>query len=544
MDAWYLLLEIVILLGGCLLLGSLAAALRQSPLVGYLAAGMILGGPGSLQLVKAQDHIAAIAELGVALLLFSLGLEFNWPRLRGLGGRVLLGGVLQVVLTLLVAAGIAAAAGLGLPEALAVGTMVSLSSTAAVLRLLSERSELDSLHGRAALGTLLVQDASVVPLALLLTLLGSGQGGDALPAAGRVLLLTLLFVVGLFLLLDVLAARLLVMLRMERNREMTVLLAALTGLGSAWAAHEVGLSPALGAFLARLFLGTSPFALQLRADIASLKVLLLTLFFGAAGMVADPIWISENILLVAALTLLLVGGKAMTAAGALRLAGNDAAVSAGAGTALGQVGEFAFVLGGIAMGMDLLASERYLAVISAAILSLFLTPYLVCIAPGMSAWVARRSGSRRPVDRSASEEVWLVAVGYGPAGREALKDLRVEPSCAVVVDLNRDLLRAAETAGYRTELGDAAQPEVLEHAGVERAGAVVVTLPDRAAALGVVRQVRAMNPAAQLVVRARYQIHVDEFRAAGAHVVVGEEETVGRELAAAVARLVDAPGEG
>ena len=164
MDSWGLLIEIVMLLAACLVAGALLSYLRQSPLVGYLLVGMLLGGPGSLGVIQAEDDIEAIAELGIALLLFSLGLEFSWRRVKGLGSATLGAGAVQVVVTGGAAALVAAGFGLGVVEAIAVGAMLSLSSTAAVLRLLMDRGEVDSLHGRNAIAILLVQDMAVVPL--------------------------------------------------------------------------------------------------------------------------------------------------------------------------------------------------------------------------------------------------------------------------------------------------------------------------------------------------------------------------------------------
>ena len=309
MDLWTLLGDIVVLLAASLLLGGLLSRFGQSPLVGYLIAGMLLGGPGSLHVVGSEEEIEAIAELGVALLLFSLGLEFSIQRLKKLGVRPLIGGVVQVVLTVAIGAAAAFLFGLKATESIAFGAMISLSSTAVVLRMLMERAELEMPHGRNSLAVLLTQDMAVVPLAILMALLaGGGAASEVVWDVGKLLLMAATLVLGLFL-LNKIAVVVLGTLTLHRNRELTVIFAVVTGLGSAWAAHVAGLSPALGAFVAGMLLGSSVFATQVRADVSSLRVVLLTLFFGAAGMVADPIWILQNWHVVAAVTLLVTIGK-------------------------------------------------------------------------------------------------------------------------------------------------------------------------------------------------------------------------------------------
>jgi CPA2 family monovalent cation:H+ antiporter-2 len=232
-------------LGASLLVGGLFARFGQSPIVGYLLAGMMLGGPGSLHAVSSESEIEAIAELGVALLLFSLGLEFSIARLKKLGAKPLLGGAVQVVLTILLAFAAAKSFGFGVTEAIAFGVMVSLSSTAVVLRILMERGEIEMPHGRNSLGVLLTQDMAVVPLALLLTVLGGGgTAGEIALDIGKLLLMAGGLIAGLFLLTKV-AVMSLGTLILHRNRELTVIFAVVTGLGAAWASHAVGISPAL-----------------------------------------------------------------------------------------------------------------------------------------------------------------------------------------------------------------------------------------------------------------------------------------------------------
>lgn len=539
MDLWTLLGDIVILLAACLLVGGLLSRFGQSPLVGYLFAGMLLGGPGSIHVVNSQTEIEAVAELGVALLLFSLGLEFSLGRLRKLGTRPLVGGVAQVILTIVLASGAALGFGLSFKMAVAFGTMISLSSTAVVLRLLMERSELEMPHGRNSLAVLLTQDIAVVPLALLMTILGGeGTAIDVVWDVARLLFSGLVLIVGL-LLLNKLSLLALGTLTLNRNRELTVIFAVVTGLGAAWTAHYAGISPALGAFVAGMLLGASAFATQIRADISSLRVVLLTLFFGAAGMVADPIWILNHLYLVALVSVLITVGKLLIIWGIFQALGHSTRISLATGVCLAQVGEFAFVLGSIGRTSGVVSEELYALVISVTIVSFTLSAFLVPAAPWIGNFVAKMLGSDPKSDGGETDGERfpdVVIIGFGPAGQIVSRPFINQKLPVVVVDLNSEGVRKAEQLGFKGAIGDATQNEVLEHVRVSHAKAVIITIPHFRSAQTVLANVRQQAPNAQIFVRSRYQIHTDDFVNAGAHMVVGDEEQVGASLAEEVTR--------
>lgn len=535
MDLWTLLGDIVVLLASSLLLGAIFSRLGQSPLVGYLLAGMVLGGPGSIQLVKSERDIEAIAELGVALLLFSLGLEFSIGRLKKLGLRPLIGGVLQVVFTLLIGACAAYLLGLPAREAIALGAMVSLSSTAVVLRMLMERGELEMPHGRNSLAVLLTQDMAVVPLVLLMTLLaGGGNATEVAWNVGRLFMMAGALVAGLFL-LNKIALLVLGTLTLHRNRELTVIFAVVTGLGSTWAAHTAGVSPALGAFVAGMLLGSSAFATQIRADVSSLRVVLLTLFFGAAGMVADPIWILKNWALVTSVTALVTIGKLAVTWITFRVVGHSTRVAAATGLCLAQMGEFAFVLGSIGRASGVVSSNIYALLVSVTIVSFFLSALLVPAAPRFGNRIATLTGApSAPKDDVlvAESAPDVVIIGFGPAGQIAARPF-VDRNCHIaVLDLNQSGVHLARQLGFDAEVGDATQHEVLEHVQIAKAKIVVITIPHHSSAISILAQVRQHAPCAHVVVRSRYKLHTADFAAAGAHVTLGDEEQVGESLAA------------
>ena len=534
MDLWIILRDIVVLLGASLLVGGVFSRFGQSPIVGYLVAGMLLGGPGSVHAVRSEHEIEAIAELGVALLLFSLGLEFSIERLKKLGAKPLLGGAAQVVLTILLAFAGAMLCGFEAKESVAFGAMVSLSSTAVVLRILMERGEMEMPHGRNSLGVLLTQDMAVVPLALLMTILGGqGTASEIALNVGKLLLMTGGLIAGLFVLTKV-AVLALGTLTLHRNRELTVIFAVVTGLGAAWASHSVGISPALGAFVAGMLLGSSAFATQIRADVSPLQVVLLTLFFGAAGMVADPIWIVKNWYIVTSVVAALTIGKLIIVWGIFRAFGQTNRVAAATGLCLAQIGEFAFVLGSIGRTSGVVSEDLYALVASAAIVSFVLSAFLVPVAPRFGNRIARlfrsdSDDSQQVNEREAPPEI--VMIGFGPAAQLAaqpLIDLNVR---VTVIDLNQEGVRKAQQLGFHGDIGDATQSEVLEHARLNECKAVVITVPHFRSAMSILEHVRRKAPHVHTIVRSRYEAHKDGFLSAGAHAIAGDEHQVGQRLA-------------
>lgn len=541
MELWDVLFDILVLLGGALVLGVLCERLRQSPILGYLAAGTLLG-PHALQVVSSADEVSALAELGVALLLFTIGLEFSWPRLKKLGAAALGGGAAQVLVTMGIGAGIAFGFGVSGRTAVAIGAIVALSSTACVLRLLVSRAEIESTHGRHALGILLMQDVAVVPLVLLVSVLG-GEG--SIEQIGLDVLIALIgaavLIAVLYVLLNQVAPRVMGFESMRRNRDLPILLAIVVGLGSAWGSHKFGLSPALGAFVAGMILAESPFATQIRADIGSIRTLLVTLFFSSIGMLGDPAWLVANLPAVLALVAAIVVGKALIIWGVLRAFRLTHSNALAAGICLGQVGEFSFVLAAVGRG-TVIDDALFTLIISATITTLFLTPYLVAFGPRVSTVIVGRLRSvgliRSGVDGGLVDEPAVggrvIVVGYGPAGQAVGQSLESSGTLVTVIDLNPAAIRKAQLSGFVGLIGDAGQADVLEHAGLGSASVVVVTVPDPAGAETVVGLVRSMSAGVHVIARARYHRYFTDLQNGGADEVVDEEQIVGAILAARV----------
>lgn len=562
-SSWTIILDVLILLTAALVLGMVAEQLRQSAVLGYLLAGTLVG-PSGFALVGSGEEVEAIAELGVALLLFTIGLEFSVRRLRRLGIAALIGGSLQVVITLLAAATAAALMGFDGRAALAMGAIVALSSTACVLRLLMDRAALDSVYGRHALGVLLVQDIAVIPLILMVTALSDG---DSMIGVG----LNLLYTVGLataliglfYLVFNFVVPHLFNIRQWVRNRDQPILLAIVVALGAVVAAHQVGISPAMGAFLAGVLLGGSPFAVQMRADVSSVRTLLVTVFFASIGLLGDPGWVMENWMLVTGTVTTIVMGKILIVAGVMKAMRLTDGLAVATGLCLAQVGEFSFVLADAARA-KLISEELFRLIISTMIVTLFLTPFFVAAAPHATNLIGTRRKNRdimpstteatttdesRGTTRDAARETPLASesryeatggphptifiIGFGPAGQRVVQALlgRYREQM-MVIDLNKRNTATAEGHGLRAQLGDASQQDVLEHARIQGAEVIVVTIPDPNASRTIIHHCRSLAPHASIIVRARYHVLRPELQSAGATEVVDEEDQIGLRLAA------------
>ena len=546
-EVWEVLFQLLVLLGAALVLGMIFERFRQSAIVGYLLAGMLLG-PGVFNVISGDSGVPLIAELGVSLLLFAIGLEFSARRLLKLGRVAGIGGMLQVSLTLGLAALVCLVIGLEIKSSLAVGATVALSSTACVLRLLTERAELDSVHGRTSLGILLLQDVAVVPLVLFVTMLaedgGMTQVGIGLAkACGLILALVISFLILSRFVLPGMMRQ----MSLARDRELLVLLAIVLAIGSAVSAHALDLSPALGAFLAGMMLAESPFATQIRSDIGGLKIIFITLFFASVGMLGDPVWIAQNPLLVLTATLAILLGKGLIItliALLFRLPLRHAVAS---GIVLSQVGEFGIVIGGIAYQGGLVSEEITQLIVSSTLLTLFATPILVKLAAPLGYRIHRltqpKTAADKPLTQMASPEKrnLVIIVGFGPSGQKVAEEIQAHDNIdCLVIDIRANNVDLARSIGLKAALGDASNLDFLLHHGLSRAKAVVITIPDHRTSIRIVESVRTLSDRTAIIVRARYHSFVEDLERAGATITVDEEHHTGSKLKEATSEILAA----
>jgi CPA2 family monovalent cation:H+ antiporter-2 len=547
MDFWTILSGMLVLLAAALVAGVVFERLGQGAVLGYLLAGLVLG-PHALGVAAGHGEIvSSLAELGVALLLFAIGLEFSLKRLWRLGPVGLVGGGLQVGITVVIAGGAAWLWGLRPQAAVGIGAIAAFSSTACVLRVLADRGQIDSVHGRNALGILLLQDLAVVPLVLVVTMLGQG----AVDATG--LLLGIARSAGIFLgmtagfwvVANFILPRVLRTSVLLANRELLILLAALLSLGSAWTAHALGISPALGAFVGGMVLAESPYAVQARADIGPLRTLFVTLFFVSIGMLGDPGWISANVGAVLAAGSILIGGKIVLVALIVRAFRHPWPEAVATAVCLGQFGEFSFIIAGQVFLHTGDVQDRWLfdLFVSVSIVSLLLTPYLVRIAPALGRLftaraVARRDATGKFINQPPLEGPGIVVVGYGLAGQTLVEPLLRQRHRITVIDFQAGNVQLALNRGLAAVIGDARNHDLLEHLRVRDALAVVVALPDHQTVTAVIHQLRILAPALPIIARARYHRYAHEIVAAGASVVVDEEQQIGHRLGMATRHLL------
>jgi CPA2 family monovalent cation:H+ antiporter-2 len=540
------------LLGEILLLIAIAAVgvalferLGLPAIAGFLVMGALVG-PGGLGWVADPARVQSLAEFGVVFLLFEIGLELPVDRLRRMWRGAILGGAVQVGVTAAAAAALAWQLGVPPRAALVLGFLVAMSSTALLLRLLTDRHEIDAPQGQLSVGILLFQDLCIVPILLLLPILAAEAPGAAqqaaLSLAGSVVALGALFLVARFVLpraLD-LAARL-------GSRDLFSLLAFLVVMGSAVAAEGIGLTLAVGAFLGGLLLSASPYAHQLFAEVVPLRGVLLGIFFTAVGMLFDPGAAVENWPAVLGYLAGVLVLKALVVAATVRLVlsqGLRLGIITGLG--LAQTGEFSFVLAAAASGLGLLDKQLEQIFVAGSIGTLILTPFLIRGAPGLASLVARgpEPFTRPAPDRAEGLSGHAVLIGFGVAGQQLARVLRAQRIEYVAVDANASSVRAIRARGEPVLYGDATRPEILNRLSIARARLVVVAVSDPLASKLIVAAVRRLSSQATIAVRTRYVEEVDELDALGADAVVAEEFESTIELLTVGLRALGAPAGG
>jgi CPA2 family monovalent cation:H+ antiporter-2 len=537
------LTEAVVLLA--LASAGLAASerLRLPSVVGFLVVGAIAG-PGMLGLVDDPEAVRNLAELGVIFLLFEIGLELPIERMRGLWRPTLLGGGFQVVVTLMAVATAAWATGLSWPTAFVIGAGVSMSSTAIVLRLLSDEGQIDAPGGQLAVAILLLQDLAIVPFLLFVPLLADrAEGfGEAGLAIGRMSVALVFVGFSVWFLVP----RVLDRVAQSRGGELFSLFALLIVLGSALTAETLGLTLAVGAFLAGVAASGSPYAHQLFSEVVPLRGVLLGIFFTAIGMFFDPSLVIEAPgTLVLDVATIMLGKLLVVVVGGVLILRRPLRVSLEAGLALCQMGEFSFVLLGVAGQAGLIEPVLQQRVLAASIVTLLISPFLIRYAPAIAGAIADRlhhPGLRMPnEDPDLDPRERVVVIGYGPAGQTLIRLLRSLDVDYVAVDTNPSAALEASRAGEPVIYGDATRPQVLEHLRVGEARLVAVAISDPLATRRIVTRIRAMAPDTPILARTRYVREVDQLSIAGANVVVAEEFEGSIELVARALENFDVP---
>jgi CPA2 family monovalent cation:H+ antiporter-2 len=525
--------DILIIILASLPVAYICLRLKLPLLVGLMLTGIAIG-PYGFGLIKELEGIEMLAEIGVMLLLFTIGLEFSLKRLKEMKRLVLLGGGMQVAGTVAVGAAIAFLLGRPVNQSIFFGFLLALSSTAIVLKSYVDRNEVDSPHGRVGVGILLFQDICIVLMLLLVPLLG---GKDIVSFSS--ILLDLGFSLGVLVLFIAaswfLIPQILKRVAELRSPEVFILTIVFLCLGLSWVTASLGLSLALGAFIAGVVLADSEYSHQATAEILPFRDVFNSLFFVSIGMLLSLSALAANLGNVALLVVGLIVGKAILIWAVVRILGYPQRIAAMASLGLAQIGEFSFVLAKTARGTDLLPDVDYQAFLAASIISMIATPFMIAAAPRFSFFVQSflRDGKVQDLDNAESDDIHMtssgglqqhvIIVGYGLNGRNLARVLRAVGVPYVVLDVNATAVNRAKAKGEKINFGDSTRREVLQHVNIDSAWALVLAMSDLQAARRTVRQARHLNDKVHIIVRTRYVSEIAELYELGANEVIPEE---------------------
>ena len=548
MEQLHVLRDLAVIFSGSLLVILVFHRFKLPALPGFIVAGILLG-PNALGLVSDSQDVEGLAEVGVILLLFTIGIEFSLSRLREMGRQVLASGLAQMGFTVLASLGVGLAFLGNWRVALFLGFLIALSSTAIVLKVMTDKGEIDAPHGRLATGVLIFQDLCVVPIMLVLPFLAGkaegGVGGLAL-ALGKAALV----VVGVILAARTIVPRVLSVILKTRSRELfliaVILIGTLTALGTAAA----GASLALGAFLAGLIISESDYGYQALAELMPFRDIFISVFFVAVGMLVqlDTITTHPGLTLVA--VAVIMSGKTLSAAAGPALMGYSGRVALLAGVAVSQIGEFSFVLAKEGRIAGLLPDLLYQQFLGVAVITMLITPFLLQGGPALLERLEKlvpldrvlpgfRPRGFAPVQDPIKDHV--VVAGYGLNGRNLAAALRSINAPYLIVELNAQSVRKARAAGEPAFYGDATREEILRALGIERARMMVIAISDPAATRRMVRVAREWNPKLYIIARTRYVVEIPELTRLGADAVIPEEFETSIEIFARVLAHYNVP---
>ena len=527
--------------------------LRLPPMLGYLSVGVVIG-PNALALAQNSAGIQHLAEFGVVFLMFAIGLEFNLSRLRAMRRHVFGLGLLQVLLTMVFTVAGSYVLELLFPQlwtihwqtALALSGTMAMSSTAIVVKLMSDRLELESEHGKRIMGILLFQDLAVVPLLVLSPALGS-PANEMLGALGLALLKAVVLLGLLLLGGQKLMRRWLTAVARHKSNELFMLNLLLITLGLAWLTELAGLSLALGAFVAGMLIAETQYKHQVETDIRPFHDVLLGLFFITIGMMLDwtivlQRWPLVLMLLLAGLLLKLLLISVLT-----RMLGASTGVSLRTGLYLAQAGEFGFVLLTLTHAQGLISASMLNPILAAMVLSMLATPFIIMYSNALvmklvaSEWMQQSLQMTQIARQSIGASKHVIICGYGRCGQNLARMLESQSIPYLALDLDPDRVHHAAAAGNNVVYGDASRQQALVAAGLSRASAVVITYLDVAGALKVLHLVREHAPQLPVIVRTQDDHALDRLRAAGATEVVPEAIEGSLMLASHALALVGVP---
>jgi CPA2 family monovalent cation:H+ antiporter-2 len=523
-------LTLLIALVAALVLGAVAHRLGIPPMLGYIVAGLAVG-PATPGFVAGREEVLALADVGVALLMFSIGLQFSIAELRLAGTRILAGAPVLVATTMAIGAGTGLALGWDLIEALFIGAAVAICSTVVLVKVAGEAALHTTTYGRTALGISIVQDLVTITLVVVLSAIGSRaeESFESLVLSGAIALgFVALVVIGGSRALP----RLLAFIAGLRSRELFVIGVAVIAIGTAFAAAALGVSVALGAFVAGLALADSDLTASVLGEIVPLRELFSTFFFVSIGVLLQPVAIFEAWPIVLALLLIITFGKAVPAAILATLDGQRPSSALRAGALVGQSGEFSFVLASTGLTLGAVRPDTFSLAMGAVVISILTAEPLLAGARRLGDWLDTRvDRPELPGDEpGAGLRRHAVILGYGRVGRSVARVLESRGFAWVAVEGDYAIAREARIGGAPIIYGEAGAQSVLDQARVNDALALVVAIPDALATRQAIVYARARNPRVEVVARAHSEAEAVELRQLGAMRIVVAERELGNQL--------------
>lgn len=540
--ATHLVENILLLIGISIVVVIVFQRLHLPAIAGFILTGTLIG-PYGLGWIEEADAIKFLAEMGVVLLLFSLGVEFSIDQLIQLRHYVLRAGLLQVGFTILLCVIGAGLLGYSLVQSLALGMIISMSSTAIGIKLLKQGNEMDSVHGRFALGTLLFQDIMAPILITIMPFLPQIESGNWRFILQK-LIFTVLGVAIVFLAARIIVPTLLKWITTSESREIPVLGSIFLALLMGYITEKLGLSPALGAFIAGVIISETPYSHQITANIVPFRDSFLALFFISVGMLVDLPYVRQSFASVIGWTIALMALKCSIVIFIGLLLRRPLRIGLLAGILLANIGEFSFVL--IAQARPLLPNDLVNGLIAGTSLSIFLTPMLLGLTYKLVALTTKRTALLSYYGKIKHKKDFkdhIIIVGFGLNGRNLANLLKELNEPFVVVEMNGALVREAEREKIPVVYGDASFPEVLEAAGIKTARAVVLAISDPVSTRYAVSAARQLNPSVYIVARTRYVAEIDRLYEAGATDVIPEEFETFIEIAGRIMRLLKLDNE-
>ncbi len=508
--------------------------------MGFLIAGILIG-PGGLKLINDSETITHLAEIGVILLLFVIGLEFSLRQMMKNISVILRVGILQLGFVGAMVFFVFQALEFPVNQALVVGMLIALSSTAIVMKMITDRAEIDTGHGRICIGVLLFQDLCVVPMMLVIPLL-SQAGALSLGGIGLALLKSGAAVVGIFLLSRLLVPRALEWIARLGSKEHLTLFVILIVLGTGWVSQELGLTLAMGAFIAGMIISESDYSHQIILDILPLKDYFSSIFFISVGMLLNVPNFMDSALLYVGLTLAVIVVKALLTFLAALIAKNSFRISLVVGIRLAQVGEFSLILAILALELGLFSSAEYQSFLIVSILSMLLAPILIQLSSRLALQLHSKMVQDAETEGSNHKLTDHVIIsGFGIVGRNLARVLKETNTPFLILDLDGERIKRALTEDLVAEYGDPTHRDTLLRIGIERARMIVYSLRDPIELEQGVRLARKLNPNIYIIVRTQLSKQVDGLKEAGADQVIPEEFETSIEIFARVLREYHIP---